>query len=455
MRRMLLAAVLLLLCSGVLPLAAQQQRDYAVTVSHRLSADESQVIVVVVVENLGGDARGPSEITVTALNEGNRVVGSAPIPPLASGQSQTFEIPIPVSEFPPGSVQQFFIQAGVDLEEPIGSEVVGNNFARISVTIPLSPGSAPPATSPEAVLQPLLDLRLDELSPDQLFTLLCGGSAVLLLFWLLTIIVRLVLNRPSRMGNWQPPYANLPPLDPNTLPGWRQAWQQHAENSTLPAGCAEGAVHPRKVLSGTDDLPLADWKFLALRLRQYDMYGYVARSETISRRGSVRRLNRLNRRMQTRPLDPQALSKQVRPIARDLARRFGRRVNKKNAPLAVALDVRLEGEHGVVRISFELYQCQQGRWQQIAHWHPEMLVVGRRIYEVLTYRFYGQRGGESLKDYRRRLEEELQHSLAAMLEPKLRTNTESIPEEEQITLHHLPPVEGDTSPNLPGPQPGH
>jgi len=80
------------------------------------------------------------------------------------------------------------------------------------------------------------------------------------------MIIRLLLRRPPTFGNWQPPYATMPPLDPNSTYGRRQMWQQHAANNIVPSPCAMGSIHARKLLLGMDAEYLSGWKVIALRL---------------------------------------------------------------------------------------------------------------------------------------------------------------------------------------------
>src|SRR5690606_27560471 len=119
----------------------------------------------------------------------------------------------------------------------------------------------------------------------------------------------------------------------------------------------------------------------------------------------VKRLERLAHK--NKPQDLQRREKQVRPLAKKLANQIKPRLNKRNAMLPIAFDVRFQGAHGEVRIVFELFQCRQGGWQQIDQWEPEMTVVSKTIYDSFTYTLYGQMGGENLKEFRQRLQQDL------------------------------------------------
>jgi hypothetical protein len=102
-------------------------------------------------------------------------------------------------------------------------------------------------------------------------------------------------------------------------------------------------------------------------------------------------------------------------VANALVKEFGKRLNQRNSMLPVALDIRFHGTHGEVRIVFELYQCQYGQWKKLDGWEPEMTVVGKTIYESYTYNLHGLSPGESLKDFRRRLADNLAAVLTEMI----------------------------------------
>src|SRR5690606_22849139 len=160
--------------------------------------------------------------------------------------------------------------------------------------------------------------------------------------------------------------------------GVRQAWQQHASNNVIDIPATYGATHAVKQLIGTDGAYLSGWKVQALRLNLYDQYGRVARTQTLASSKDVRQINAiLNRRHK---LKPEQIAKRLRPIAKRLARTFWKRISPRSAMLPVALDVRLSGKHGEVNIIFELYQFNQGVWQLLDQWSPEMMIVSKRLY---------------------------------------------------------------------------
>ncbi len=151
-----------------------------------------------------------------------------------------------------------------------------------------------------------------------------------------------------------------------------------------------------------------------MRISQYDRYGRVARSQTLLSSGATKALNRAVRKSAS--LDWDHAQRAVRPVARTLTSAVIKKVNKQNGMLPVALDIRLMGMHGEVRILFELYGCNGSNWQEIDHWEPELRVVNGSIQENFTYTLLGQYPQEARKQYEQRLQAELTYQLAAMVQ---------------------------------------
>jgi hypothetical protein len=239
------------------------------------------------------------------------------------------------------------------------------------------------------------------------------GGAVLILLLLILPIWRLLFRKTPQFGNFQPPYANMLPVDPNTTVGRRQQWQQHAQNGSLPQPCIDGNTLARKLLIGVDGDNFAGWRVKAIRMSQYDMYGRVARTQALASGKSVKRLDWAVRKSGS--LDAERVARRVRPVAKALVKEFQKRLNQRNSMLPIALDIRLQGTHGDVRIVFDLYQCQYAQWQRLDGWEPEMTVVGKTIYESYTYNLHGLGPGETMKDFRRRLTDNLTAVLTEMV----------------------------------------
>lgn len=427
MFRLLLTALLII--QTLIAAAQTAAPDYAIrNIRGRVSADGAQAIVEFEVQNLGGAASERATASLRVIRTGE-AIATAAVPPLASGGLFTVRLTFATAPFAPGSVESLRAAVGVDEVEPAGSQTLLNNYAQISLTFPERPEATPepalptpePANDPLNQLLAPLGLQLDWADPVQVAIAATVGLVILILLLILWVIVRLLFNRPPKFSHWSPPYATTFPHDPNSIPGRRQQWQQHAQNGWLPPPVAEGAVHARKLLLGPDGKLLSGWRVMAARICQYDMYGRLSRSQTLASRRLVRRLDRALRRAGT--LSDEQLARQLRPVGRGLANGLRRRITERTAMLPVALDVRLRGKHGEARILFELYQCRYGDWQRLDQWEPEALVGGRWIEESYTFTAHGQRPGETAAAFYQRLGDDLAGALVSMARPPASTDT--------------------------------
>jgi hypothetical protein len=250
------------------------------------------------------------------------------------------------------------------------------------------------------------------------------------------VILRLIFSRRPDYGGWQPSYANLLPIDPNTLNGRRQQWQGVAQNSLLPSTGAEGSVQVRKLPTDMNQKYLGAWHIVAVRMSQYDMYGRVNRSQIMASRSLINRLDWVARRYEK--LSAEQMSRQLRPVARGLSREVRKKINERTGALPLALDVRLRARHGEVRIWFELFRRQYGQWTQIDRWEPEMMVQGKWMYETFTYTLFGQKPGEDLKRFQKRLQDDLLQELVDLFNPSVITSTQR---PDTSTDPHLMPVQ--------------
>jgi hypothetical protein len=411
MPRIVISFIIVVVCVVGLPAAAlqTQPRDYVIECAAEgdVSDDGAEVILHCTVRNQGGDAA--DETIIRLIGAGDQQsqpnLSSATLPALKSGEQVQIDLSFPIDIYEPESRQPFDIQV-------ISSGIVITSRS-IVVQIPAESMGGLIAISPSIFEIPPLGIRVDLTDPVQVVMLVGFGGAALVLLLITLIILRLLFRRPPSFGTWQPPYANVPPMNPDTMAGRRQSWQQHAQNNALPPRCTPGAIQARKLLLGMDGKNMSGWRVIALRMSQYDMYGRVARSQILASKGVVKRLDRLAHKAQS--LEHERMLKQVRPVAKKLANEFKKKVNSRNAMLPVALDLRFQGAHGDVRIVFELYQCQNEQWQRIDNWEPEMTVLSKTIYDSYTYTIYGQSGGETLKEYRQRLYEDLAWILAALV----------------------------------------
>jgi hypothetical protein len=160
---------------------------------------------------------------------------------------------------------------------------------------------------------------------------------------------------------------------------------------------------------------LLNWQIEGLRLSQYDQYGRISRSEVIARPRTLRRLNRIAGKAREADVEVEKLQRRLDGVVKPLARRLRSNINRRSSTLPIAMDLRFEGGHGEVRIFFELYQLDHGRWQRVDAWEPEMMVRGTAIHENFTYTLRGLQPGEEFKDFTPRLADDMVQLLLAML----------------------------------------
>lgn len=450
--------------SLIAPVSAQQDSsapDYRISVgsnASQVSTDGSQIIVQASVVNNGGDST--QETTVELVNLANgEVITSEPIIALDAGQSQSVTLEFPVTTFPANSEHAMWVQVDIDEIE----STIFDNRVSISVVIPnysvtstdtnqSSQTSEEPTTSGNTenietsiITIPIIDKEIDLANRNDVLLMAGILACSVIIFWLFFNIMRMLFRRYPKFGNWQPPYATVPPMDPNSTVGRRQMWQPHAQNNNVLNPCVEGQIYPRKLLLGTDGFHLSGWKIKALRMTQYDTYGRVSRSETLATSGDIGRLNRVAKRSMN--WDEQKIHKQVRGIAKRISKRMNKRIQKRGAQLPIALDVRVQGKHGEVRIIFELYQCQYGHPQQLDNWEPEMVVGGQTMYESYTYTVNGQSGNETTKMFRKRLPSDVEAVLANMFN----TSMPQVTPTPQIVNTPLSPSTAPSMPPAPDP----
>src|SRR5690606_8147483 len=141
----------------------------------------------------------------------------------------------------------------------------------------------------------------------------------------------------------------------------------------------------------------------------------------------------------------EATIRKIRPISKALVNALKRRTNPRSAMLPVAVDLRLQGTHGEVRILFELFTAQGGRWQLLDRWEPDMIVVSKAIEESFTYSLYGMRPGETYKTYLVRLQNDLTRTLVEMVNKSPGAKAAAKEDTGQQKAQN-PPAENNTSP---------
>jgi len=262
----------------------------------------------------------------------------------------------------------------------------------------------------------------------------------------MSLILRLLFNRKPVFGTWTPPYAQQPYYDPNSTMGRRNSWQTHAQNGTIFETCSQNNVVALKRLLDMEGEILGEWTIKSIRTVQYDMYGRISRTEVIMPSKVVKKLNKVAQRSQN--YDNPKLKKAVHPIAKDIAKHASKPINKKSAILPIAMDFRFEGKHGEVRIVFELYQCRNHGWHLIDQWEPEMAIVGHKIIESYTYTLNGQLGGETYKEYKKRLVDDVAWLLGGML---YRHQQPATPDPDMVppdTLTGMAPITEGNMPSI-------
>ena len=411
----------------------QQPPNYQIPLrNYRVAGDE--IIVEFAVYNQGGPATQAATLRLENISTRETIVTEADlIPPLQTGQTAPdLTLSFPVTTFDPGTS----VIVGFVLQDASGNTTAFgvSDFAGLLIEIPDyandTPTMTPVPDEGNIIMLPLLETEVDLDDPQQVAMLAGIVVSGLLMIAMLILLVRVLLQRSPTFGNWQPPYATMPPLDPNSTYGRRQSWQPHAQNNFIPQPCQPGTIHARKVLLGMDGSYLSGWRITAVRMTQYDMYGRVSRSQVLASGRTVKRLDRITRKSGT--LDNATISKRIRPAASAIARRFRKKINQRSAMLPIALDVRLQGTHGEVRIVFELYECQNSYPVRLDQWEPEMTVLGKTIHESYTYTIFGQNSGESYKAFRRRLKDDVEQVLVGLVRTGSSTSDRPAPASDTL-----------------------
>jgi len=407
-----------LVCAWMLCFVGMAQpaaRDYAVSpprVSY--SDDGATATVVFTVRNQGGDAIEATQIDVLH-NSSENITISQPLPIIFGGDEVTVEFELNLADFPAGD-NFFTVEVGIDRYESRDSSTALNNsqLFRVSVSEDVA----------YDLMIPVIDLGIgfradgirlndSQYSTAQILIGLVMVVLALFLLWFLSLLLRLLLYPAPKFGTWYPPYAVNSYHDPDSTAGRRQSWQQHAQNNLIVAPCAPNHVVVLKRLVDMEGFPLGGWVIKAIRTAQYDMYGRINRTEVIMSAKLTRRLNKVVRR--ARQYDQQQLHRALLPVARQLSKAALKPVSKQNRMLPMALDLRFEGQHGEVRIVFELHQCRDNAWHLIDQWEPEFGIIGARIPESYIYTLNGLLPDETYKAYRQRLAEDVARMLGSLL----------------------------------------
>ena len=417
--------IALLFLSAIVVAAQVRPRDYSVSSSVvSYDADALTAIIAFTVENKGGDAQETSEIIASVYQSQGAGIRQD-LPALGAGQTRDFEILFPLEGLPPDEITTVEVRVGIDQYELDGSPIARNNRQLVYI----NPGDADirtsrdPAAPSYDLYLPLVNLGINvrgdgveingrHYSGGELLGMAGILLAALFCLWLLSLALRLVFRRPPKFEPWQPPYAAGAWHDPNSALGRRQSWQFHAQNCTIDAPRVPNQVTVIKRLTNDAGVNLGGWEIKAVRTVQYDIYGRISRSEVVMPRKVNKQLTRIAKR--ARRLDQTELRKAIKPVAQGLCRHALAAIEKQNRMLPLALDMRFEGAQGEARVHFELYQYRSDAWHLVDEWEPEMGKLGARIPEHYTFSLNGQLPGESYREYKARLRDDVAQLLAGL-----------------------------------------
>ena len=396
-------------------MAQSPERDYVVSPPWVSYADDGATATVTfTVRNEGGDAIEETEINVLHNDSGRTHINQM-LPRLFASDEVTVAFELNLADFPTGD-NFFTVEVGIDSYELDDSPIALNNrqLFRVSVSEDVA----------YDLVIPVIDLGIgfradgirlndSQYSIAQILIGLVMVVLVLFLLWFLSLLLRLLLYPTPKFGTWYPPYAVNNYHDPDSTAGRRQSWQQHAQNNLIVAPCAPNHVVVLKRLVDMEGFPLGSWVIKAIRTAQYDTYGRINRTEVIMSAKLTRQLNKVVRR--AREYDYQQLHQALLPVARQLSKAALKPVSKQNRRLPMALELRFEGQHGEVRIVFELHQCRDNAWHLIDQWEPEFGIIGARIPESYIYTLNGLLLDETYQAYKRRLAEDVARLLGSLL----------------------------------------
>ncbi len=417
--------IALLFLSTIVVAAQVRPRDYSISSSFvSYDLDALTAIIAFTVENKGGDAQEASEI-IASVYQGQGAEVREGLPALPAGQTRDFEILFPLEGLPPNEITTVEVRAGIDQYELDGSPIARNNRQLVYINpgdADITSGLDPAAPSYDLYL-PLVNLGINfraggieingrRYSGGEFLGIAGILLAALFCLWLLSLALRLVFRRPPKFEPWQPPYAAGAWHDPNSALGRRQSWQFHAQNCTIDAPRVPNQVTVIKRLTDDAGVNLGGWEIKAVRTVQYDIYGRISRSEVVMPRKVNMQLTRLARR--ARRLDQAELRKAIKPVARRMCRHALAAIEKQNRMLPLALDMRFEGAQGEARVHFELYQYRSDAWHLIDEWEPEMGKLGARVPEHFTFSLNGQLPGESYREYKARLRDDVAQLLRGL-----------------------------------------
>lgn len=397
--------IILIFFSMSLIISAQGARDYEISsLRYELIEDDAVIKLSVVVQNSGADATSETNVIVTLLGDEPDILVTDTLIPLSANTSVTLEIPFSVNLFPADSQQELEVRVGIDRFELENTPIAINNIETITIDVPARTTSSNEPVFFERTADGIILLG-EEYSLVTIALATLGFVVALMILWIFTIVFRALFSRPPRFGAWQPPYGLMPMYDQNSVEGRRWGWQQLAQNGLLLAPANNGNIHPVKLLMSSEGRNLENWKVTGMRLSQYDIYGRIARTQVIADKGLVKRMNKILQKRDS--IDEAKLQKMLRPITQKLVKKFSKKVRNKTSFLPISFDMRWEGSHGDVQITFELYQFSDNAWYRIDQWNPMMQIVSQTMQENYTFTIHGKENAEKMKAFRERLRDDL------------------------------------------------
>ncbi len=426
-------ALVLFLAAGpnLIGRAQSDPRDYAITTPLVTYATDSETAIVsFTITNQGGDAPEESQVTI-ADNQSGRIVKSETLPALAAGEALAFSTELTLAGYPDGDVF-LQVEVGIDQYELAGSSIARNNSMLFTVNAfdarQAIGGEASPTPQPTPFVRydlwiPIFNLGVNfgtdgiqvndsVVSTAQIVLAVVLLALILFLIWIAGLVLRLTIRRPPAFETWQAPYAINTYFDPDSTQGRRQSWQFQAQNSAILSPPVEEQVAVVKRLVDRQGAILGAWTIKAARTMQYDIYGRINRTEAIMSYGVIKALNDL---IQSAPaLDNQQLTKLLQPIAKRMSRAALAAIEKQNRTLPFAMEIRFDGVPGEGRIIFELYQCRDSAWRLVDSWEPALTNTGSRIPENFTYTLNGMLPGESYREFKARLPQDLTQLLGSL-----------------------------------------
>lgn len=445
MHKRLILVLIFLLIAPQVSLYAQETPDYTILdIENTLSDNQLELTLIVTIQNIGAAATTSTDVIIRLSGDSNTELSRQIMPPLAAGISDIIVATLAVDDFPEGGTQTIEILVGLDGLEPENSPTLANNVRQITIGVDENITLFDVAGENFVIFGYIF-------SREDGALYLADFVSVIILVWLISVLIRLLFRRPPRFGTWQPPYGMMPMYDQNTVEGRRQAWQTHAQHSLLLAAPNDGNLHPVKMLVGTDGGNLQNWKITGIRLSQYDTYGRIARSQAIADKKWVKRFNHVLKKRFGQ--NEGKVQKMLRPIASGLVKQFRKKVSKKNGFLPIALDIRMQGKHGEVRIVFELYQCQGRAWYRLDQWEPTMMVVAQTMQENFTFTIHGRLNDEKMKEFFDRLRDDIIWLLLEMVRVEEMVQQPQAQEKPREmfnvpdTLSGMQPIDDDSQPN--------